>query len=43
LGPQPKSNQDHRPILPALRNIEQACNLPACHSQTIERPARPNP
>jgi DNA-binding GntR family transcriptional regulator len=39
LGWQPRSNQDHRLILGALRarNIEQACSLLARHIQTIER------
>jgi DNA-binding GntR family transcriptional regulator len=38
-GWKPRSNQDHRLILQALRarNIEQACNLLARHIQTIER------
>jgi DNA-binding GntR family transcriptional regulator len=38
-GWRPRSNQDHRLILGALRarNIEQACNLLARHIQTIER------
>jgi len=38
-GWQPRSNQDHRLILGALRahNIEQACSLLARHIQTIER------
>jgi DNA-binding GntR family transcriptional regulator len=38
-GWRPRSNQDHRLILAALRarNIEQACNLLARHIQTIER------
>ena len=38
-GWRPRSNQDHRLILQALRarNIEQACSLLARHMQTIER------
>ena len=38
-GWRPRSNQDHRLILGALRarNIEQACSLLARHIQTIER------
>jgi DNA-binding GntR family transcriptional regulator len=38
-GWRPRSNQDHRLILAALRarNIEQACGLLARHIQTIER------
>ena len=38
-GWRPRSNQDHRLILQALRarNIEQACSLLARHIQTIER------
>jgi DNA-binding GntR family transcriptional regulator len=38
-GWRPRSNQDHRLILQAVRarNIEQACNLLARHIQTIER------
>jgi DNA-binding GntR family transcriptional regulator len=38
-GWQPRSNQDHRLILQALRarQIEQACGLLARHIQTIER------
>lgn len=38
-GWRPRSNQDHRLILGALRsrNIDQACNLLARHIQTIER------
>ncbi|WMT76414.1 GntR family transcriptional regulator [Bradyrhizobium sp. Ash2021] len=38
-GWQPRSNQDHRLILEALRkrNVEQACSLLARHIQTIER------
>jgi DNA-binding GntR family transcriptional regulator len=42
-GWQPRSNQDHRLILQALRarNVEQACNLLARHIQTIERLALP--
>jgi DNA-binding GntR family transcriptional regulator len=38
-GWRPRSNQDHRLILQALRarNVEQACNLLARHIQTIER------
>ena len=43
LGWQPRSNQDHRVILGALRarNIEQACSLLARHIQTIERLTTP--
>jgi DNA-binding GntR family transcriptional regulator len=43
-GWRPRSNQDHRLILQALRarNVEQACNLLARHIQTIERLALPN-
>jgi len=39
----PRSNQDHRLILQALRsrNIDQACSLLARHIQTIERLAVP--
>jgi DNA-binding GntR family transcriptional regulator len=42
-GWQPRSNQDHRLILQALRarNVEQACNLLARHIQSIERLALP--
>jgi DNA-binding GntR family transcriptional regulator len=42
-GWQPRSNQDHRLILQALRarNVDQACNLLARHIQTIERLALP--
>jgi len=42
-GWQPRSNQDHRLILQALRarNVEQACSLLARHIQTIERLAHP--
>lgn len=38
-GWQPRSNQDHRLILQALRsrNVDQACTLLARHIQTIER------
>jgi DNA-binding GntR family transcriptional regulator len=38
-GWQPRSNQDHRLILQALRlrNVDQACSLLARHIQTIER------
>jgi DNA-binding GntR family transcriptional regulator len=38
-GWRPRSNQDHRLILQALRarNIDQACGLLARHIQTIER------
>lgn len=38
-GWRPRSNQDHRLILQALRarNVEQACGLLARHIQTIER------
>jgi len=40
----PRSNQDHRLILQALRarNIDQACGLLARHIQTIERLAVPS-
>jgi DNA-binding GntR family transcriptional regulator len=39
----PRSNQDHRLILAALRarNVDQACSLLARHIQTIERLAVP--
>lgn len=42
-GWRPRSNQDHRLILQALRarNVDQACNLLARHIQTIERLALP--
>src|ERR1700755_2713596 len=42
-GWRPRSNQDHRLILQALRaqNIEQACGLLARHIQTIERLTTP--
>ena len=42
-GWRPRSNQDHRLILQALRmrNIDQACNLLARHIQTIERQTTP--
>lgn len=42
-GWRPRSNQDHRLILQALRsrNIDQACELLARHIQTIERLALP--
>ncbi|UPJ76939.1 GntR family transcriptional regulator [Bradyrhizobium sp. 187] len=42
-GGRPRSNQDHRLILQALRarNVDQACNLLARHIQTIERLAVP--
>ncbi|MET4323510.1 GntR family transcriptional regulator [Bradyrhizobium sp. RT5a] len=42
-GWRPRSNQDHRLILQALRarNVEHACNLLARHIQTIERLALP--
>jgi DNA-binding GntR family transcriptional regulator len=38
-GWRPRSNQDHRLILGALRarNLDQACGLLARHIQTIER------
>ena len=38
-GWRPRSNQDHRLILQALRarNLDQACSLLARHIQTIER------
>jgi DNA-binding GntR family transcriptional regulator len=38
-GWQPRSNQDHRLILEALRkrNVDQACSVLARHIQTIER------
>ena len=47
-GWRPRSNQDHRLILQALRarNLDQACSLLARHIQTIERlaiPAEPPP
>jgi DNA-binding FadR family transcriptional regulator len=39
VGWRPRSNQDHRLILQALRmrNVDQACSLLARHIQTIER------
>jgi DNA-binding GntR family transcriptional regulator len=42
-GWQPRSNQDHRLILQALRmrNVDQACNLLTRHIQTIEQLALP--
>ncbi|KRQ92896.1 MULTISPECIES: GntR family transcriptional regulator [Bradyrhizobium] len=42
-GWRPRSNQDHRLILQALRarNTDQACSLLARHIQTIERLALP--
>ncbi|OPY94369.1 transcriptional regulator [Bradyrhizobium sacchari] len=42
-GWRPRSNQDHRLIVQALRtrNVDQACNLLARHIQTIERLALP--
>jgi DNA-binding GntR family transcriptional regulator len=42
-GWRPRSNQDHRLILQALRarNVDQACTLLARHIQTIERLAIP--
>lgn len=42
-GWRPRSNQDHRLILQALRvrNVDHACNLLARHIQTIERLALP--
>lgn len=42
-GGRPRSNQDHRLILQALRarNVDQACNLLSRHIQTIERLAPP--
>jgi DNA-binding GntR family transcriptional regulator len=42
-GWQPRSNQDHRLILQALRagNLDQACGLLARHIQTIERLTAP--
>jgi DNA-binding GntR family transcriptional regulator len=42
-GWQPRSNQDHRLILQALRarNLDQACSLLARHIQTIERLTAP--
>jgi DNA-binding GntR family transcriptional regulator len=42
-GWQPRSNQDHRLILQALRtrNVDQACNLLTRHIQSIERLALP--
>ncbi|WP_065755417.1 GntR family transcriptional regulator [Bradyrhizobium paxllaeri] len=43
-GWRPRSNQDHRLILHALRarNVDQACSLLARHIQTIERLALPS-
>ncbi|MGY3238439.1 DNA-binding GntR family transcriptional regulator [Bradyrhizobium sp. USDA 4472] len=43
VGWRPRSNQDHRLILQALRtrNLDQACNLLTRHIQTIERLALP--
>ncbi len=43
-GWQPRSNQDHRHILQALRarNFDQACSLLARHIQTIERLTAPS-
>ncbi|OCK54009.1 transcriptional regulator [Bradyrhizobium sp. LMTR 3] len=43
-GWRPRSNQDHRLILQALRarNVDQACSLLARHIQTIERLALPS-
>jgi len=43
VGWRPRSNQDHRLILQALRarNVDQACSLLARHIQTIERLAIP--
>ncbi|MCA1536282.1 GntR family transcriptional regulator [Bradyrhizobium sp. NBAIM03] len=45
VGWRPRSNQDHRLILQALRtrNVDQACNLLTRHIQTIERLALPAP
>lgn len=42
-GWQPRSNQDHRLVLQALRarNLDQACSLLARHIQTIERLTAP--
>jgi len=42
-GWQPRSNQDHRLILQALRsrNVDQACSVLTRHIQTIERLALP--
>lgn len=42
-GWRPRSNQDHRLILQALRarNVDHACNLLSRHIQTIERLALP--
>ena len=42
-GWQPRSNQDHRLILQALRarNLDQACSLLARHIQSIERLTAP--
>jgi DNA-binding GntR family transcriptional regulator len=42
-GWRPRSNQDHRLILGALRtrDIEQACSLLTRHIQTIERLTAP--
>jgi len=44
-GWQPRSNQDHRLILQALRarNLDQACGLLARHIQTIEHLTRRRP
>lgn len=44
-GWRPRSNQDHRLILQALRtrNVDHACNLLTRHIQTIERLALPAP
>ncbi len=43
-GWQPRSNQDHRLILQALRarDLDQACSLLARHIQTIERLTAPS-
>lgn len=43
VGWRPRSNQDHRLILQALRtrNVDHACNLLTRHIQTIERLALP--
>ncbi|MET4349237.1 DNA-binding GntR family transcriptional regulator [Bradyrhizobium sp. RT9a] len=45
VGWRPRSSQDHRLILQALRarKVDQACNLLARHIQTIERLAFPLP
>jgi DNA-binding GntR family transcriptional regulator len=45
VGWRPRSNQDHRLILQALRsrNLDQACSLLTRHIQTIELLALPTP